>query len=279
MKSALKFLNINQRSRWSKANYCPLVPTCSGSRRNITIPSLTHLAAARTLSAFVPKTTYYEVLGLTPSATAADIRQAFLKLSKQCHPDVVSGGYDTENHKRFVQVNEAYSVLSRPLSRRNYDATLNTSQAYTTTAPPHGYHQPDAEPYTHYNYRYKGQQSGSDWTKAHSQTGGKVFTHFILVTSCLTCAAVALILHYTHYYIPDPKFLTLRKSNRLDIEQHELIMTSEHEGTVVYYYAVPKANDSNSYEVLAVMKNPIKDSDMPEIQELNRLDYNRKQAL
>lgn len=276
MKSALKFFKINQR--WSRADYCPLVPTTSS--RNFTIPSLTHLAAARTLSAFVPKTTYYEVLGLSPSATAAEIRQAFLKLSKQCHPDVVTGGYDSENHKKFVRVNEAYSVLSRPLSRRNYDATLNVSEAYTTTTHPHGYYrQPDAEPYTHYNYKYKGQQSGSDWTEADSQKGGKVFTNFILATSCLTCAAVALILHYTHYYIPDPKFLTLRKSKRQDIEQHELIMTSEHEGNVVYYYAVPKADDSNSYEVLAVMKNPVKDSGMHELQELNRVDYNRKQAL
>ncbi|CAG5126431.1 unnamed protein product [Candidula unifasciata] len=279
MKSVLKFCKISHNHNWPKAN-CPLLPTSTqfpgGSLRHFTVPSLSHLAAARTLVAFVPKKTYYEVLGLSPSATTYEIRQAFLKLSKQCHPDVNTSDYDLENHKKFVQVNEAYSVLSRPLSRRDYDATLNTFQAHTTTAYPHyGYDQPDAGSYTY----YKSRQNDTDWTKAENQKGGKILTSFFLVTSCLTCASVALILNYMHNYIPDPKYSYLRKSKQEDIQQHELIMTSVHDGKVIYYYAVPKADDPRSYEVLAVMKNDVKDSDMHELQELNQLNYGKQQAL
>lgn len=87
----------------------------------------------------VSRKTHYEVLGLTQNATNADIRAAFVKLSKEIHPD--KNPDDPHNHAKFVMLNEAYSVLNKPLSRREYDSSLayrlyvqqSTSRAGYTT--------------------------------------------------------------------------------------------------------------------------------------------------
>ncbi|KAK7103763.1 dnaJ homolog subfamily C member 4-like [Littorina saxatilis] len=65
---------------------------------------------------------HYDTLGLHKSASQADIRHAFLSLSKQLHPDINS--QDPKNHDKFVNLNEAYTVLSKPIARREYDLNL-----------------------------------------------------------------------------------------------------------------------------------------------------------
>jgi len=70
---------------------------------------------------FSSKTNHYEVLGVKQSASKKDIRSAFLRLSKEYHPDTSSG---PNNHEKFVRINEAYSVLSKSISRRDYDLSL-----------------------------------------------------------------------------------------------------------------------------------------------------------
>ncbi|OON17672.1 DnaJ domain protein [Opisthorchis viverrini] len=62
--------------------------------------------------------THYETLGVRQSATASEIRSAFLELSKKHHPDKQG------NVEVFKAVNEAYSVLSREEFRRTYDQSL-----------------------------------------------------------------------------------------------------------------------------------------------------------
>lgn len=65
---------------------------------------------------------HYDVLGIEKSASPAEIRSAFLSLSKKLHPDI--NHKDPENHDKFVKLNEAYTVLSKPLARREYDLNL-----------------------------------------------------------------------------------------------------------------------------------------------------------
>src|SRR5215207_5061607 len=64
---------------------------------------------------------YYACLGLSPGATAGDIRAAFHRCAKQCHPDIHSGPYAKV---RFQAVNEAYRTLSNPGQRATYDGSL-----------------------------------------------------------------------------------------------------------------------------------------------------------
>lgn len=64
------------------------------------------------------KRDYYEVLGLTKSASEDDIKKAYRKLAKKYHPDVNKAA-DAE--AKFKEINEAYEVLSDPQKKATYD--------------------------------------------------------------------------------------------------------------------------------------------------------------
>ncbi|HUC95948.1 MAG TPA: molecular chaperone DnaJ [Candidatus Saccharimonadia bacterium] len=61
------------------------------------------------------KRDYYEVLGISKSASADEIKKAFRKLAIEHHPD--RGGEET----KFKEINEAYEVLKDPDKRKRYD--------------------------------------------------------------------------------------------------------------------------------------------------------------
>lgn len=62
---------------------------------------------------------YYQVLGLSRSASSEEIRKAYRKLAMQYHPDRNPG--DKGSEERFKEINEAYQVLSDPQKRAHYD--------------------------------------------------------------------------------------------------------------------------------------------------------------
>ncbi|XP_040826991.1 dnaJ homolog subfamily C member 4 [Ochotona curzoniae] len=68
---------------------------------------------------------YYELLGVHPSASAKDLKRAFFIKSKELHPDRDPG--NPTLHSRFVELSEAYRVLSREQSRRAYDQQLRSA--------------------------------------------------------------------------------------------------------------------------------------------------------
>lgn len=65
------------------------------------------------------KRDYYEVLGINRSATETEIKKAYRKLARQCHPDANPG--DPTAEEKFKEINEAYEVLSDPEKRARYD--------------------------------------------------------------------------------------------------------------------------------------------------------------
>ena len=65
------------------------------------------------------KRDYYEVLGVSKTATDAEIKKAFRQQAKKYHPDIHPG--DKECEEKFKEAQEAYAVLSDPDKRRQYD--------------------------------------------------------------------------------------------------------------------------------------------------------------
>lgn len=65
------------------------------------------------------KRDYYEVLGLSKSASDDEIKKAYRKLAKKYHPDMNPG--DKAAEESFKEVNEAYAVLSDPDKKSKYD--------------------------------------------------------------------------------------------------------------------------------------------------------------
>ena len=63
---------------------------------------------------------FYKLLGVSKDASESDIKKAYRKLAKNLHPDRNPG--DAASELRFKEVGEAYSVLSDPEQRQQYDA-------------------------------------------------------------------------------------------------------------------------------------------------------------
>ncbi len=66
------------------------------------------------------ETTYYERLGVEPSASQAEIRAAYRVLARRNHPDLADGPEPGD----MAAVNEAWRVLGDAERRAEYDATL-----------------------------------------------------------------------------------------------------------------------------------------------------------
>ncbi|KAB1199456.1 Chaperone protein dnaJ 11, chloroplastic [Morella rubra] len=70
-------------------------------------------------------TSLYEILGIPTGATGQEIKAAYRRLARTCHPDVVAAT-DRKNSSagEFIRIHSAYSTLSDPEKRADYDRQL-----------------------------------------------------------------------------------------------------------------------------------------------------------
>ena len=68
---------------------------------------------------------HYEVLGVSNTASQADIRKSFRYLALQYHPD--KNKNSEESKRKFMQIVEAYETLSDEQARKNYDVASTNS--------------------------------------------------------------------------------------------------------------------------------------------------------
>jgi curved DNA-binding protein CbpA len=64
---------------------------------------------------------YYKVLGIAPSTSEQEIKEAYRKLAFQYHPDRNPASQETND--KMQMINEAYDTLYDPIKRREYDIT------------------------------------------------------------------------------------------------------------------------------------------------------------
>ncbi|PSS29509.1 Chaperone protein dnaJ 11 like [Actinidia chinensis var. chinensis] len=69
-------------------------------------------------------TSLYKVLGIPTSATGHEIKAAYRKLARTCHPDVAAVNRRDTSANEFIKIHAAYSTLSDPDKRAVYDRDL-----------------------------------------------------------------------------------------------------------------------------------------------------------
>ncbi len=74
------------------------------------------------------KKDYYEVLGLNKGASKEEIKAAYKRLAKKFHPDVSK---EPEAEEKFKETMEAYSVLSDPQKKSNYDQFGHAAEGFS----------------------------------------------------------------------------------------------------------------------------------------------------
>ncbi len=81
--------------------------------------------------ASVPKSNYYEVLGLQAACDTASVRVRYRALALESHPDrFEAADQKAAAAQRFKLIREAYEVLSDGNQRRRYDASLSTGKVF-----------------------------------------------------------------------------------------------------------------------------------------------------
>ena len=63
---------------------------------------------------------FYKILGVAKDVSDAELKKVYRKLARQYHPDSNPG--DAKAEAKFKEISEAYSVLSDPAQRKEYDA-------------------------------------------------------------------------------------------------------------------------------------------------------------
>ncbi|TEB07629.1 Curved DNA-binding protein [Pelotomaculum schinkii] len=104
---------------------------------------------------------YYEILGVSRTATEKEIKSAYRKLARKWHPDLHTGRDKETAEEKIKKINEAYEVLSDKEKREKYDRLGANWRAGDDFQPP-----PDTEGFHFYTGGDAGASGFSDFFEA-----------------------------------------------------------------------------------------------------------------
>lgn len=152
--------------------------------------------------------TYYDLLGVQPTASPQQIRRAYRDLSKLYHPDTthLSPAVATE---KFQQLNEAYATLSSPDRRLAYDQQIGYSRiAVVQSAAPLN------RPADPRSYRSSAYLDPSD----RPLSAGEIFALFILGVTFVACLALVITVSITRGdVVINPPEIPQALRNKMDL--------------------------------------------------------------
>lgn len=100
----------------------------------------------------------YKILGVSRSASHADIKKAYKKMARNWHPDKNS---DPEAQEKFIKINEAHEILSDEEKKKNFD------MHGTTGEPSNGrrHERPFYDPHSGFSFFFSGMPFQNTWSK------------------------------------------------------------------------------------------------------------------
>jgi curved DNA-binding protein CbpA len=127
--------------------------------------------------------TYYDLLGLHPSASVQQIRRAYRERSKLYHPDTTLLQASIATAK-FHELNEAYGTLSSPDRRSQYDRKIGYSRIPVIQPLPNLYEKPGGKTYRSSEYLDPNDRPLSS---------GELFALFIMGVTLVGCLLLVLV--------------------------------------------------------------------------------------
>ncbi|GLV35326.1 DnaJ-like-60 [Carabus blaptoides fortunei] len=175
----------------------------------LSIPGVTYFLNVRKLGTTrCLYETHYDILKLPRDCSPKDIRSSFLKLSKEYHPD---RNQDKDTHTKFIQISEAYNILSKPLSRRDYDLGLSNPVGHNSNVHVRYAEQGTWADETIWEYRDKSKDEFYKSKPYYGVKGMRKISNIWIVFLCLGFTSIGVLL----------QILAIRKSFTLKRDEME----------------------------------------------------------
>jgi curved DNA-binding protein CbpA len=137
---------------------------------------------------------YYDELGVSPSATTDEISAAFRQLAKKYHPDL-NVGREHETRSAFVRVQTAFEILSDPGRRarynEQYDEQFNSRSPWGSPPPPPVF---EIQPLEEFQIHPSSLQPAITLPRIRRRLDPDLRKTMIFVGACIALAALILLI-------------------------------------------------------------------------------------
>ncbi|KAJ8720325.1 hypothetical protein PYW07_012368 [Mythimna separata] len=158
-------------------------------KRNLNVRAIRALLRCYSLA----RKNHYEVLNLRRNCSDKEIKEAFIQMSKEYHPDK---NKDARAQDSFVRIVEAYEVLGKPSSRARYDSMTeieSNSHAASTASNMYKSGVPyNLRNHPQYNFYYETQAPRS--SNVNENANAKKIPNYVIIVMCTGVALLGIIL-------------------------------------------------------------------------------------